>query len=110
MNPGNIIEKYRLEKGLTKTELAKRVGVSRGQITRMENGTRTISEENYAKIANALDVPLENLLPSDAIRRIDEGEKESLVISLDPEILEKYTDEELLNFIRLGRKLKRNDE
>lgn len=110
MNPGHIIEKYRKEKGLTIQELADRIGVSRGQLSRMEKGTRTISEENYVKIADTLEVSLDKLLPQDAIREIDENGKKGLVISLDSKVLNKYSDEELLNFIRLGRSLNNNDE
>ena len=110
MNPGHIIEIYRKEKGLTIQELADRIGVSRGQLSRMEKGTRTISEENYVKIADALDISLEELLPKDAVRKIDENGKEGLAISLNPDVLNKYSDEELLNFIRLGRSLKEPSE
>lgn len=48
------ITKAREAAGLSKAELARRIGVSRSLITEIENGTRNATEETLAKIASEL--------------------------------------------------------
>ncbi|QDT07508.1 helix-turn-helix protein [Rubripirellula lacrimiformis] len=47
--------------GLTRTQLAKRCGMSQSHLTRVENGDRILTEEIAASIAEALDRPIEFL-------------------------------------------------
>ncbi len=44
------------EKGLTKQQLAKKLGTSRENLYRILNGNPTL--DNLTKVANALDIPL----------------------------------------------------
>ncbi len=53
---GLKISKLREEQGLTTTELAKRVGISQAQISRLENGKQGFRSSTLAKIAGALGV------------------------------------------------------
>ncbi len=56
---GNRIARYRLERNLTQTELAREAGVSKRTLLRLENGEST-QLTNLIKIIRALDL-LDNL-------------------------------------------------
>lgn len=49
---------YRKRRNLTQLELAERADLSVDSIKRVERGSRTMSLENFMRIADALDVPL----------------------------------------------------
>ena len=53
---GLKVSKLREQQGLTTTELAKRVGISQAQISRLENGKQGFRSSTLAKIAHALGV------------------------------------------------------
>jgi len=53
---GLKVNKLREMQGLTTTELAKRVGVSQAQISRLENGLQGFRSSTLSKIADALGV------------------------------------------------------
>ena len=58
----NVIEQYiqcRKGKGLTQAEFARRVGIPRTNITRVESGTYNPSLEMMVRLASALDMELE---------------------------------------------------
>lgn len=54
---GNLIERIRKEKGITKTQLAKQTGINIGHLTHIENGTRKPSHKSLKTITQALEVP-----------------------------------------------------
>lgn len=56
------VKLYRKQKNLTQFELAERADLSVDSIKRVERGSRTISLENFMRIAYALDVPLSYLI------------------------------------------------
>lgn len=56
------IKLYRKKENLTQTELAERAELSLESIKRVERGIRTMSLENFLRIADALHVPLPYLL------------------------------------------------
>lgn len=58
----NRIREIRLARGLTESELARRVGTSQPQIRRLEAGQRRLTEEWMRRIAKALDVRPADLL------------------------------------------------
>ncbi len=60
--PETRLEQVREEKGLTQAELARRTGLSRGQIANLESGTRGFTLVNMRKCARALEVPVADLL------------------------------------------------
>lgn len=58
----SVLKKFRLEKGLTQTELAKRVGTSQAQIFRLENSERKLTVEWAERLAKALSTSAKFLL------------------------------------------------
>lgn len=54
MEPGQLVRKYRLERGLSLRELAERVHRTDSAICRMESGERTISIQTMAEFARVL--------------------------------------------------------
>lgn len=61
----SVLKKYRLEQGLTQTELAKRVGTSQAQIYRLENSERKLTVEWAERLAKALSTSAKILLFGD---------------------------------------------
>jgi len=59
---GKRIQARRTERGLTQEELAKRVGLSRPYLARLEIGRHNAPVLTLATIAKALKVPLRDLL------------------------------------------------
>jgi len=58
----NKIQKIRLSKGMTQTELAKRSKVSQSTISQIENGKRNPTVIVLMKIATALETPVSTFL------------------------------------------------
>lgn len=58
---GNLIERIRVEKGISKTELAKETGINIGHLTHIEKGNRKPSHKALKNIADALNVPYQPL-------------------------------------------------
>jgi len=56
------ITKLRKEKGLTKEKLAYGVGMSKGTISKIENGCRDIKFSTLYKIAESLDIKIKELV------------------------------------------------
>lgn len=59
---GNLISKIRKERGLTKTQLAKKTNINIGHLTRIEKGERKPSHKVLKTICYALNVPYQQLL------------------------------------------------
>lgn len=59
------IEKIRLEKELSLSELARRSGVSKAHLSYLESGERTPTLQTLCKIAKALGVPAAELFSCD---------------------------------------------
>jgi transcriptional regulator with XRE-family HTH domain len=58
------LRKYRLDRGMSQQELADMVGYkSRSSVNKIEKGLTTVTLEQARKIANALNVELEDLVP-----------------------------------------------
>jgi len=55
---GNTVKKIRLQHELTIADVAKRAGISRGMISRIENAMTATSVETWAKLAQALGVSI----------------------------------------------------
>lgn len=56
------VKVYRKKQNLTQLELAEKAELSVDSIKRIEHGSRTMSLENFMRIADALAVPLSYLL------------------------------------------------
>ena len=87
MNVGELIKKYRLEKGIKQIELAKRCNIAASTIRQYELGLRNPKAERLKQIADALNVPFFYLL--------------GIELELSKEqVLAGFTTEELLNEIK----------
>jgi transcriptional regulator with XRE-family HTH domain len=58
---GQTIRLLRLQKHLSQTALAQKIGVSFQQVQKYENGTNRVGASRMVQIAQALHVPLESL-------------------------------------------------
>lgn len=58
---GNLIERIRVEKGISKTELAKSTGINIGHLTHIEKGNRKPSHKALKNISDSLGVPYQPL-------------------------------------------------
>ena len=104
MDIGELIKYNREKKGFSITDLAERIGISRSYLSRMEDGERNIKAETLAQIANVLDEPIENFYPDSHKRSFNINKKEVKVLNLDDEELSKFTEEEIMKFIKIGLK------
>lgn len=62
---GERLRELRQRSGFSRKELGTHLGVTEGQIGHLETGTRGISVADAAKLAKALGVTLEELVPLD---------------------------------------------
>jgi transcriptional regulator with XRE-family HTH domain len=58
---GKFIRNYRLERGLTLADVASRAGISRGMLSKIENGQTSASLNTLTKVARALGVTLSTM-------------------------------------------------
>jgi len=76
---GNVIRDLRLKDNLTIAEVAAQAGISRGMVSKIENGQVSTSLETLSKIAQALGVSLAHLfrhydMPSGGAQLVRQGE------------------------------------
>ena len=60
---GQRLRLLRKEESISQEELAARAGVHRTYVSSVERGERNVSLETIAKLANALGVPLREMMP-----------------------------------------------
>lgn len=68
---GNIIKELRVEKHMTQTEFAERLGVTKSAVSSYENGSRLPSYDVLIKISRIFRVSLDYLLGHSAVTSID---------------------------------------
>lgn len=68
----NRIRELRERRGWSADDLAQRAGTYQRQISRLENGERKLTAEWMMRIANALEVPPEDLLPALSVGSFEE--------------------------------------
>jgi len=76
---GNVIRELRLKDNLTIAEVAAQAGISRGMVSKIENGQVSTSLETLSKIGQALGVSLSHLfrhynMPSGGAQLVKKGE------------------------------------
>ena len=81
---GNVIRELRLKDNLTIAEVAAQAGISRGMVSKIENGQVSTSLETLSKIAQALGVSLAHLfrhynMPSGGAQLVRTGEGKEVV-------------------------------
>jgi len=67
---GTAVRVIREFQGIKAAELAKRIAVTPGYLSRLEQGTRQTGVENIAKIASALGIPREAISYPDFIQSV----------------------------------------
>lgn len=72
---GDMIRKYRTEKGLTQKKLGELCGIADSNIRKYESGNQNPKIEMLQKIADALDIPVNRLLAGKIISRDELKEK-----------------------------------
>lgn len=58
---GKYIKKLRMERGLTLTQLAAQLNLDSANLSKIENGRRTLNENRLEKLSNALNVNLNTI-------------------------------------------------
>lgn len=76
---GNTIRQLRLENGLTIAEISERAGISRGMLSKIENGVTSPSLETLEQLANSLGVTISRLfrgykLPPNGAQLVKKGQ------------------------------------
>lgn len=92
-----FVKRYRLAQGINRTELAKRVGISRASVVNIENGTQAVSLNNFCKIAFALQIRPQHLLST-----ILESKQHHLELSKEDEPDEKLREQINLSIMSKG--------
>ena len=72
---GDMIRKYRTEKGLTQKKLGELCGIADSNIRKYESGNQNPKIETLQKIDDALDIPVNRLLAGKIISRDELKEK-----------------------------------
>ena len=72
---GDMIRKYRTEKGLTQKKLGELCGIADSNIRKYESGNQNPKIETLQKIADALDIPVNRLLAGKIINGDELKEK-----------------------------------
>lgn len=96
MNTGKIIAELRDKNGMSQTDLADKSGVSRVMIGKYERGEAAPSIDAAKKIADALEVSLDNLVGEGAFKAFD---KKTLQRFKDLEHLEEDKKKTLFDLI-----------
>jgi transcriptional regulator with XRE-family HTH domain len=91
---GAAVRDLRTRAGLSALELSRRSGVARGTLAQLESGTGNPTVETLYALADALGVPLADLLaaepPAADVRVIRAGEGPAVHGALDAELLERF--------------------
>ena len=76
---GNLINKIRTSKQISKAEIASKTGIDAGHISHIEKGDRTPSHKALKKISASLDVPYQQLMYTYDKKLSEEDEKYNIV-------------------------------
>mgnify|MGYP001048371259 CR=1 FL=1 len=68
---GELIQKARIEAGLTQQELSRRAYIPQSTLSKMENGKIEPSASELVYLSNALDKPLLHFFPNQIIRNLE---------------------------------------
>ena len=83
------VKLYRKKQNLTQFELAEKAELSVDSIKRIEHGSRTMSLENFMRIADALDVPL-SFLVYENLNKIPITERTLNILNIKSEKQQEY--------------------
>ena len=77
VNIGEVIRRYRNDRGLSQGDIERRTGLLRCYLSRVENGHTVPSLETLAKIAEAMEITLADFFPVGDMHR-DRGGRSTL--------------------------------
>ena len=97
---GQRIKEIRIQKGMSQADLAERSHLSLPMISRIENAHTNMWLTTFAKIAEALQVP------TDEILRLDIPASATLYPSEFAKILEGCTTDEIESILKISREVK----
>ncbi len=103
MSLGRIITRIRHEKGLRQADLAEALGVHQSYVARWERGQMRPREQMLEKLAEILEVPLEELQATDqklGSRLLEEKEPELVELFRQAHRLESHELEALKTLLR----------
>ena len=80
---GEIIRRYRLERGLSKKQIARELHVSPNTVARWESGEIPPTDEIISKLADVLDVGKEQLYPQNDANEKHSEEYESVLDAIE---------------------------
>lgn len=88
----NRIHEWRAHSGLSVRDIAKRAGISHGQVQKLENGTRPLTLDHMRKLARVFDIKPSALLNDDDVEcRLDATEEGFILeirrADIEPEIV-----------------------
>jgi transcriptional regulator with XRE-family HTH domain len=101
---GKKVKQIRESKKMSVRELSKRLGMDHSYLSRMENGNRPIKTELLIKIAQILDTPIEDFFDGEEKRNINIENEEVIVIDRRALDIEDFTEEQIKEWIRKGKK------
>lgn len=74
---GEYLKQLRSEKGLSQEQLAEKIGLSRQSISKWEQGLSTPDVDNFVKLAEIYNVPIESLLKGEPIENNDSAQTQA---------------------------------
>lgn len=75
---GEYLKQLRNEKGLSQEQLAEKIGLSRQSISKWEQGLSTPDVDNFVKLAEIYNVPIEALLKGEPVNHINANQANQL--------------------------------
>jgi len=94
MNYGEIIKKVRKERGLTQKQLGERLGISQAAIGQFESNKANPKIDTIQKIADALNVSLNDLIPDVFEQKTQEGHE---LRATDYSVIEVIANHKIFN-------------
>ena len=108
----NNISRIRKDRRITKKEMAERLGLSRTAYHNIENGDTKLLSENISKVADAMNVPVEEVVLGYMPREYTAHELKEIQEDYDSRLAAKDREIEMLNDVILSLKdtLRTKDE
>jgi transcriptional regulator with XRE-family HTH domain len=101
-NLGRVIQRTRVEKGISQDCLSKHIGVTRTFLSLVENGRKFPSYDTLGKIASVLHEDVSSILIKANMNIYDEDFQ---LISLLSELIESQNDEKIKKLIEFAKSL-----